>query len=147
DADDFHGRASTRDQKCLADRIFVAENLARTGLADQHHVLMIGYVMLVELASRQNGNAPGFKIIRSDIVARGRGTLVQRQNFSVPPGVKRVTGGGGDQWIIGADRGALDTWNPLHRRESFFYETWAGVDIWIWRLGQRDQADPHVFGT
>src|SRR5438876_8458339 len=147
DADDFHGRARTRDQKCLADRIFVAENFARTGLTDQHHVLMIGYVMLIEIASRQNRNAPGLEIIRSDIVAGGCGTLIQRQNFSVRPGVKRVTGGGGDQRNIGADRGALDTWNPLQRRESFFHETLAGGDIGIWRLWQRDQADPHIFGT
>ena len=108
---------------------------------------MIGYVVLVELATRQNGNAPGFKIIRSDIVARGRGTLVQRQNFPIRAGVKRVAGGGGDQRNVRADRGALETWNPLQRRESFFHETLAGGDIGIWRLWQRDQADPHIFGT
>ena len=68
---------------------------------------MIGHVVLIEIASSQDWNAECLQIIRSNIVARGCGTFIHRQNFSVRASVKHVTAGSGDQRDVAADRGAL----------------------------------------
>src|SRR5204862_5360656 len=104
-------RAQKTDEKRFTDRVLVAENFAGTLLADQHHVLIAGNVVLIELASRHDGYAEGLKIVRRDLMVRGGGPFIYRQNFPVRAGVKHVTGGGGDQWDVAADRRALDTWN------------------------------------
>src|SRR5207237_8601048 len=108
---------------------------------------MIGYVVLIDIASRQDGNAAVLEITRRNIVARGGGPLIHRQNFTIRAGVKHVSGGGGDQRDIATDRGALDRWNLLQRRQSFFHETLARGGIGIGRLRQRHQASPHILGA
>src|SRR5438067_4754537 len=107
--DDLDRRARKRDEKRFTDRVVVAENFAGTRLADQHHVLVAGNVVLIELASRHDGYAEGLKIVRRDLMVRGGGPFIHRQNFSVRAGVKHVTGGGGNEWDVAADRGALET--------------------------------------
>src|SRR5437868_14488162 len=48
----------------------------RACLTDQDHVLMIGHIVLIEIAPSQDGNAEGLEIARSDIVTCGCGTLI-----------------------------------------------------------------------
>ena len=60
-ADNFSRHAAARGKQDFPDRIFVPENFARAGLANQHHILMIHEIMLVEIASGEQRNAPGLK--------------------------------------------------------------------------------------
>src|SRR5207245_9925637 len=103
-------------------------------LTNQHYVVMIDYRVLIEIAASQAENAEGLEITRSDIVALCCGTLIHRQNFSVRAGVKHVTGGGGNQRDVAADRRALKTWNCIQRGQRSFHETLPCGGIGIWRL-------------
>ena len=95
---------------------------------------MIGHIVFVDIASSQNWNAEGLEITRSDIVARGCGPFIHRQDFTVRAGVKHVAGGSGDQRNVAADRRALQTWNSIQRGQRFFHETLARGGIGICRL-------------
>src|SRR5437667_3102849 len=108
---------------------------------------MIGHVVLIDIASRQDGNAEGLEITRSNIMARSCGTLIYRQDLPVWARVKHVSSGGGDQRDVAADRGALESRDLMQRGESFFHETLARGGIGICRLRQRHEADPHIFGA
>src|SRR6266513_2385554 len=90
DANDLRWRAVTADEQRLADRIFAPENLLRTALADQDHVLAANDVMLIEIAPRQERNAKGLEVIRCNVVEDGGGTLVDRENLAVAARIKRV---------------------------------------------------------
>src|SRR5438128_3356981 len=96
DADDLCWRAVTADEQRLADRIFAPENLLRTALADQDHVLAANDVMLIEIAPRQERNAKGLEIIRCNVVEDGGGTLVDRENLAVGARIKCVAYAGWD---------------------------------------------------
>ena len=108
---------------------------------------MIVHIVLIEIAPSQNWNAPRLEIIRSNIVARGRGTLIHRQNLTVRARVKSCTASAGEQWDVAADCRALESWNRVQRSESLFHEMLARGWIGILRLRQRNQADPEIFGA
>ena len=55
------GVARAGHEQGFADRIFVSENFARAGLADQHHVGLIGQIVLIEVAAGEQRNAPGLE--------------------------------------------------------------------------------------
>src|SRR6266496_2931840 len=95
---------------------------------------MVGQIVLVEIASSQNWNAPRLEIIGSNIMARGRGTFIKRQNLPVRARVKRCIAGAGEQRNVAADRRALESWNRVQRGESLFHETLARGWIGILRL-------------
>src|SRR5207247_11142400 len=96
DADDFRRRAVTADEQRLADRIFATENLLRTALADQDHVLAAGDVVLIEIAPGQKRNAKGLEVIRFNVVEDAGRALVDREDLAVGPSIKCVAYTGWD---------------------------------------------------
>src|SRR5436305_14633239 len=66
--DNLRWRAGAANEKCLSNGIFVTENLLRSCLADEQHILMIRPVALIEIASGQNRNTPGLEVIGGDVV-------------------------------------------------------------------------------
>src|SRR5262249_541665 len=89
DTDDFDRHTQTCHEQSFADRIFVRKNFFRAGLADQAHILSIGHVMLVELASRQERNAPSPKIFRRNMLARPVRALLDWWNIPIGTRIER----------------------------------------------------------
>src|SRR5436190_21606680 len=108
---------------------------------------MIGQIVLIEIASSQNWNAPRLEIIGSNILTWVRVTLIHRQNLSVRARVKRCTAGASEQRNVAADRGALESWNCVQRGEGFFHQMLPGRQIRILSFWQRNQTDPEIFGA
>src|SRR6059058_6523906 len=98
---------------------------------DTRSVLMIGQIVLIDIASSQNWNAPSLEIIRRNIVERRRCALIQRQNIPLITRIKRLTGGAVEQRDVAADRRALESWNHAQRGESLFHEMLARSRIRI----------------
>ena len=123
DTDNFCGRARAASQQRFADRIFVSKDLLCTRQTDQKHILTIRGVMLVEIASGQKGNAPGFKVIRRNVVTgRGR-AFIDGQNFAIGARIKHVAPASSQQRNVGADRRALETSDRMQRGQRSFCET------------------------
>ena len=133
--------------KCLANRILLAKDFLRASLADQDHILILYYIVFIEIATGKKRDAKCLKVIGGDIVTRGRGTLIDRQNRAIGARIKRLTTGAGEQGDVTADRRALDSWDGVQRGESSFHETLARGRIGILRLRQRNQAYPQMFGA
>src|SRR6266403_988758 len=144
DADDLRRRAVTADEQRLADRIFAAKNLLRTGLADQDHVLTAVDVVLIEIAPGQKRNAKGPEVIRCNVVEDGGGTLVDGENLAVGPRIKRVAYAGWNQRNVRAHRRALDTRRVAQCGQSSFRESLPPAEIWVARLRQSHKADPEI---
>src|SRR2546427_4634772 len=68
DTDNLRWRAAAANEKCFPNRIIVTENLLRSRLADEHHILMIWPVMLIEIAPGQDWNTPRLEVIGRNIV-------------------------------------------------------------------------------
>src|SRR5258705_779492 len=68
DTDNLRRRTGTANEKCLPNGIIVTENLFRSGLADEHHILMIRPVALIEIPPGQDRDAPCLEVIRSNVV-------------------------------------------------------------------------------
>src|SRR5215813_3045152 len=105
---------------------------------------MISGIVLIEIASCQNGNAPGLKITGRNIVARGRRPLVHRQDLAISARVKCCVTAAGQQRDIAADSDTLKTWNRSQRGEQLFYEALTRSDIRILCRRQSDEANPDI---
>src|SRR4029077_19140402 len=105
---------------------------------------MTGGIVLIEIASCQNRNAPGLKITGRNIVARGRRPLVHRQDLTVSARIKRRITAARQQRNIATDSDTLKTWNRWQRSEQLFYEALPCPDIRILRRRQSDEANPNI---
>src|SRR4029077_5408009 len=105
---------------------------------------MISGVVLIEIASCQNRNAPGLKITGRNIVARGRRPLVYRQDLAVSARIKRRVTAADQQRNIAADSDTLKTWNRSQRSEQLFYEALSRPDIRILCCRQSYEANPNI---
>src|SRR6476660_5505893 len=68
DTDNLRRRAGAANEKCFPNGIIITENLLRSRLADEHHILMIRPVVLIEIAPGQDWNTPRLEVIGGDIV-------------------------------------------------------------------------------
>src|SRR5215831_17401575 len=93
---------------------------------------MIGGIVLIEIASCQNRNAPGLEITRRNVVAWGRRPLVHRQHLAISTRIKRrISAAASQQWNIPANSYTLKTWNRSQRGEQSLYETLTRPEIRI----------------
>src|SRR5260370_26559970 len=105
---------------------------------------MIGGIVLIEIASCQNRNAPGLEITGRNIVAWGRRPLVHRQHLAISARIKRRVAAASQQRNIGANSDTLKTWNRSQRGEQSFYETLSRPDIRILCRRQTDETNPNI---
>src|SRR6266403_493219 len=105
---------------------------------------MIGGVVLIEIASCQNRNAPGLEITGRNVVAWGRRPLVHRQHLATSARIKRRVSAAGQQRNIAANSDTLKTWNRSQRGEQSFYETLTRPDIRILCRRQSDETNPNI---
>ena len=103
---------------------------------------MIGHVVFVKVAARQNRNAPGLEISRRDIVRRRGRALRDGQHVALRPGVKCLVPA--RQRKIAADRRALESGNGFQRLVDLIAKTGARGEIRILRRRQRDKTDPEI---
>src|SRR5438034_4327316 len=75
---------------------------------------MIGGIVLIEIASCQNRNAPSLEITGRNVVAWGRRPLVHRQHLAISARIKRRVSAAGQQRNITAGSDILKTWNRSH---------------------------------
>src|SRR5262245_30869721 len=105
---------------------------------------MISGIVLIEIASCQNGNAPCLKITGRNVVARGVRPLVDRQYLAISSRVEcRITATGKQRDIAG-DGDTFKTGNRSQRGEQLFYEALTRPDIGILRRRQIDEANPNI---
>src|SRR5262245_3853666 len=105
---------------------------------------MVSGIMLIEIASCQNRNAPGLKITGRNVVARGSRPLVHRQDLAISARVKCRITAAGQQRGVAADCDTFKTWNRSQRGEQLFYEALARPDIRILCRWQSDEANPNI---
>ena len=78
DTDNLRRRAGAANEKCFPNGIIITENFFRSRLANEQHILMTRPVMLIEVASGQDRNAPGLEVIRRNVVGGCSCALVDR---------------------------------------------------------------------
>src|SRR5213079_2375 len=105
---------------------------------------MIRGIMLIEIASCQNRNAPGLEITGRNVVAWGRRPLGHRQHLAISARIKRRVAAAGQQRNIAANSDTLKTWNRSQRGEQSFYETLTRPDIRILCRRQSDETNPNT---
>src|SRR6516225_1662238 len=106
---------------------------------------MIGGIVPIEIASRQNGNAPGLKITGRNVVAWGCRPLVHRQDLAISARIKRgISATAGQQRDIGADSDTFKAWNRSQRGKQMLYETVPRPEIRILSCRQSDEANPNI---
>src|SRR5262245_27678404 len=103
---------------------------------------MIGGIVLIEIASCQNGNAPCLKITGRNVVARGVRPLVDRQDLAISARVECRVAATGEQRDIAGDSDTFKTRNRSHGSEQLFYEALTRPDIGILRRRQTDDTHP-----
>src|SRR3954471_2745740 len=85
---DLGRRRLASHEKSFADWIFVSENFARAGLADQQHVGMALKVVFIKVASGKKGNAPGAQKTRHKVMRRPSAWLGACLQRTTSPRVK-----------------------------------------------------------
>src|SRR5262252_6827018 len=105
---------------------------------------MISGIVLIKIASCQNRNAPGLKITRRNVVARGRCPLVHRQDLAVSTRIKRGITSADQQRDIAGDSDTFKTWNRSQRGEQLLYEALTRLDIRILCRRQSNEANPNI---
>src|SRR5438445_13608097 len=102
---------------------------------------MISGIVLIEIASCQNRNAPSLEITRRNVVDRGRRSLVHRQDFAVSARIKRRISAAGPQGNITAEGNILKTRNRSQRSKQMLYKTLPRLDIRVLRCRESDRAN------
>src|SRR4029077_3050851 len=105
---------------------------------------MISGVVLIEIASCQNRNAPGLKITGRNIVARGPRPLFHRPDLAGSARIKRRVTAADQQRNIAADSDTFKTRNRSQRSEQLFYEALPRPDIRILCRRQGYEANPNI---
>src|SRR5215467_11885049 len=105
---------------------------------------MISGIVLIEIASCQNRNAPGLEITGRNVVARGRRPLIHRQHLAISARIKRRVAGADQQRNITADGDILKTWNRSQRGKQKLYKTLPRLDIRILCRRQSDETNPNI---
>src|SRR5207237_517120 len=132
------------DQEGPAERVLAPENLACASLADQHHMRPISDIMLIKIASRQNGNAEGLKISRANVMRRSAKTLTHRRNISLRPCIESSS--------VPTSKGHVSQCYALEFRYNskrvldLLAQTLPSRHVWIARLREGDKADPQMIG-
>src|SRR5689334_7397027 len=76
--DNLSRRAGAANEKRFPNGIIITENLLRSRLADEQHILIIRPVALIEISSGQDRNTPGLEVIGGDVVGCCSCALVDR---------------------------------------------------------------------
>src|SRR5215471_16863960 len=105
---------------------------------------MVSSIVLVEITSCQNRNAPGLKITGRNVVARGGRPLVHRQDLAISTRIKRCITSADQQRDIAGDSDTFKAWNRSQRGEQLFYEALTRPDIRILCRRQSNEANPNI---
>ena len=141
-ADDLTRCAAARHQQCLAYWAFARKNFLCPGLSDQHDILALARVVLVELAPGEKWDSPRLEVVRRHIMTRRSRALLHRRQIAIAPRVERsVTA---IQRNITTNGRGLDAGDIAQRVEQLFDETLTRCGVGILRSGQCDRAGPEV---
>src|SRR6476660_1738493 len=105
---------------------------------------MISGIVLIEIASCQNRNAPGLKITGRSVMARRRRPLVHGQDLAISARIKRCITSADKQRDIAGDSDTFKTWHRSQQCEQLFYEALTRSDIGILCRRHSNEAQPNI---